>query len=62
MKKEGTKWTDEDVAQLRKLTSDNTCTPCIAKQLERSVFSIRNKCSELGISLKPNDGKDCKKC
>lgn len=58
----GTDWSAADVQSLKNLVKKNTCTDCIAKKLGRTESAVRSKAQELGISLKPNDGKDCIKC
>ncbi len=56
-------WTKEEESLLAKLAKENYCTPCIAKKLDRTIDSIRNKADKLNISLKPNDNdKSCVKC
>ena len=56
-------WSKEEELLLSKLAKENHCTPCIAKKLGRTIYSIRNKADVLNISLKPNDNeKTCIKC
>ncbi|NDV02739.1 hypothetical protein [Pseudoroseicyclus tamaricis] len=49
----GDDWTDEDVAELKKLAEENTPTRVIGLKLGRTEDSVYNKASEEGISLKP---------
>lgn len=48
-------WTDAAIKELKVLIKQNTPTPLIASKLDRSVGSVRNKVSELGLSLKPTN-------
>lgn len=55
-------WTENDVKTLKDLATKNTCTPCICKKLGRNENGVRSKASELKISLKPTDSKNCIGC
>lgn len=46
-------WTDADENNLRQLVAENTPTRVIAMKLERTEDAVRNKASELGVSLLP---------
>lgn len=48
-------WTDAAIKELKILIKQNTPTPLLASKLDRSVGSVRNKVSELGLSLKPTN-------
>jgi len=49
----GKTWTGPQKTQLRELARGNTPTRLIALKTERTESAIRNKASELGLSLKP---------
>ncbi len=51
----GKPWTPQEEKQLQKLSDKNTPTRVIGLELGRSVNAIRDKASELGISLKPTN-------
>lgn len=46
-------WTPSEVNQLKLLSKDNTPTRVIGLKLGRPEGGVRNKASELGVSLKP---------
>jgi hypothetical protein len=48
-------WTPAVIKELKVLIKQNTPTPLIASKLDRSVGSVRNKVSKLGLSLKPTN-------
>ena len=51
----GKPWTRSILAQLRKLSRQNTPTRVIGLKLGRTPGSIYSKASEKGISLKPTN-------
>jgi hypothetical protein len=51
----GKDWTSTEVKQLRRETGENTPTRVIGLHLGRTENAIRNKASEIGISLKPTN-------
>lgn len=51
----GKSWSSGDEAKLRKLAKQNTPTRVAGLKLGRSEDAVRNKASELGISLKPTN-------
>lgn len=51
----GKEWTSSDVNQLRSLSKNNTPTRVIGLKLGRPEGGIRNKASELGVSLRPTN-------
>ncbi|APX89759.1 hypothetical protein BV394_08555 [Brevirhabdus pacifica] len=51
----GEDWSDDDVAQLKKLAAENTPTRVIGLKLGRTEDAVYAKASELGISLKPTN-------
>jgi hypothetical protein len=51
----GKPWTTSDDAQLRKEAKGNTPTRVIGLHLERTEDSVRNRASDLGVSLKPTN-------
>lgn len=55
-------WSNYEIYNLKKMINSNICTECIAKKLNRSVDSIRNKASELKITLNPKDKNNCSDC
>lgn len=54
-KNHGADWTRSDDAQLRKLAKQNTPTPLIAYKMQRTEPAIRNRASEIDLSLKPTN-------
>jgi hypothetical protein len=48
-------WSKPSVDQLNKLVKQSTPTPLISYKLGRSESSVRNKASQLGVSLKPTN-------
>lgn len=51
----GKAWTPEQAKQLEKLADQNTPTRVMGLKLGRTEDSVRNKASELGVSLKPTN-------
>ncbi|WP_406048687.1 hypothetical protein [Kribbella sp. NBC_00889] len=51
--RENTKWSDDEITQLRELAGCSTATRIIALNLGRSEDDVRSKAHELGISLDP---------
>lgn len=51
----GAPWSDDEVAQLKKLAAENTPTRVIGLKLGRTEDAVYAKASELGISLKPTN-------
>ena len=51
----GKPWTRGDVANLRKLASENTPTRVIGLKLGRTEDAVRTKASDTGTSLKPTN-------
>lgn len=51
----GKPWTNQDIAQLGKLSQENTPTRVIGLKLGRTEEAIRSKASEQDISLKPTN-------
>ena len=51
----GESWTREQDAELRRLAAQNTPTRVIAFKLGRTEQAVRNRASQLGISLKPTN-------
>ena len=49
----GTRWSGDEVRQLRELAAGNTPTGVIGLKLGRSEDSVRSKARAEGISLKP---------
>jgi hypothetical protein len=49
----GKPWTSQEEKQLNDLAKGNTPTRVIGIKTGRSESAVRNKASELGISLKP---------
>lgn len=52
-KNHGKPWSDKDVAELKKLSDENTPTRVIGLKMERTEDSIRSKAAAENISLKP---------
>jgi hypothetical protein len=52
-KNHGKAWSNDDLAQLKKLVNGNTPTGLIAHAMGRSVNAVRSKASQEEISLKP---------
>lgn len=48
-------WTPSEVKQLKSLSKDNTPTRVIGLKLGRPEGGVRNKASELGVSLRPTN-------
>lgn len=48
-------WTPAAINEMKVLIKQNTPTNLMASKLDRSVGSVRNKASELGLSLKPTN-------
>ena len=51
----GTSWTNEEVAELKRLAKENTPTPLIANKLNRTESAVENKAQAENISLKPTN-------
>lgn len=51
----GKEWTPGEVKQLKSLSKDNTPTRVIGLKLGRPEGGVRNKASELGVSLRPTN-------
>ena len=51
----GNPWTEDDVAKLRDLASENTPTRVIGLKLGRTPDSVHSKAAREGISLKPTN-------
>lgn len=51
----GKEWTLSEVKQLKSLSKDNTPTRVIGLKLGRPEGGVRNKASELGVSLRPTN-------
>jgi hypothetical protein len=51
----GSRWTGADDAALRKLARENTPTRVIGFKLGRTEGAVRNRASEMGVSLKPTN-------
>jgi len=51
----GNEWKPSEVKQLRQEARQNTPTRVIGLHLGRSENAIRNKASEVGVSLKPTN-------
>jgi hypothetical protein len=49
------RWTKQAEQELKKLAKGNTPTPLIAWELKRSEAGVRNKASEMDVSLKPTN-------
>lgn len=56
-KNNGKPWTKEDIQTLKDDVHNLMSTRDIAKDLERTEDAIRNKASEIDLSLKPKDPK-----
>jgi hypothetical protein len=51
----GKSWTAADIKQLRQEAAHNTPTRVIGLHLGRTEDAVRNRASEVGISLKPTN-------
>lgn len=51
----GKQWTQQEEKKLEQLAEHNKPTPLIAWELGRTEGAVRNKASELDISLKPTN-------
>jgi hypothetical protein len=51
----GKQWTPKDEHALKELARGNTPTRVIGLRIGRTEDAVRNKASELGISLKPTN-------
>lgn len=51
----GKEWTPTEVKQLKSLSKDNTPTRVIGLKLGRPEGGVRNKASQLGVSLQPTN-------
>lgn len=51
----GKEWSSDEVKQLKSLSKDNTPTRVIGLKLGRPEGGVRNKASELGVSLRPTN-------
>lgn len=51
----GKEWSRSDVAELGRLTQQNTPTRVIGLKLGRTEDAVRTKASHLGVSLKPTN-------
>lgn len=51
----GKQWTPSEEKQLKSLAKDNTPTRVIGLKLGRPVGGVRNKASDLDISLRPTN-------
>ena len=51
----GSRWTPQDVRNLRSLASQNTPTRVIGLKLGRTEDAVRTKASDVGVSLKPTN-------
>ena len=51
----GKEWTPTEVKQLKSLSKENTPTRVIGLKLGRPEGGVRNKASELGVSLRPTN-------
>lgn len=51
----GKTWTADQEKQLKQLAKENTPTRVIGLKLGRTEPSVRDKASELGVSLKPTN-------
>ena len=54
-KNHGKAWSKDDVANLKKLASENTPTPIIAMKLDRTPISVKSKANIENVSLKPTN-------
>lgn len=53
----GQQWTKQQEQQLKELAKGNTPTRVIGLKLGRTEDSVRNKASEIDVSLKPTNQK-----
>lgn len=51
----GSRWTPDHERQIREPAKQNTPTRVIGLNLGRTENAVRNKASELGVSLKPTN-------
>jgi len=51
----GKQWSSGDEAKLSQLAGENTPTRVIGLKLGRTEDAVRNKASDLGVSLKPTN-------
>ncbi len=51
----GKEWSSGDVKQLKKLADQNTPTRVIGLKLGRTEDAVRNRASQVGVSLKPTN-------
>jgi hypothetical protein len=51
----GKGWDQSDVSRMRQLAKKNTPTRVIGLKLGRTENAVRNKASEIGLSLKPTN-------
>lgn len=51
----GKQWSDQDIAQLKKLAKENTPTRVSGLKLGRTADAVQAKASEIGLSLKPTN-------
>ena len=51
----GKHWTPAEEKKLKKLAKGNTPTPLMAYELDRTEAGVRNKASEIDLSLKPTN-------
>jgi transposase len=51
----GKPWTRNDIAQLKRLITENTPTRVIGLEIGRTPGAIYTKVSDLGLSLKPTN-------
>ncbi|MES0489870.1 MAG: hypothetical protein ABUK01_07770 [Leptospirales bacterium] len=51
----GKDWTENDIAELKKLAKQKTDTDTIAKKLGRSKSAVYTKASDHNITLMPKD-------
>jgi len=51
----GKQWTPAEEKQLKSLSKENTPTRVIGLKLGRPEGGVRNKASELGVSLRPTN-------
>ena len=57
VKNAGKPWTPAEKKELKELAKANTPTRVIGLKLGRPEGGVRNKASELGVSLKPTNQK-----
>lgn len=58
-KNHGKPWTPPENAQLRQLARENTPTRVMGIKLGRTAASVYGRASELGVSLKPTNQRQC---